>query len=181
VETHETNPTEVDTDEDGMPDKWEVDNGTDPVVDDAQEDPDDDDLVNLKEYLAGSNPLDSDTDGDTIDDGMEVLDFLSDPLVADFDGTVTNLCVVNGADTNGGLGSWTAVGASIRAGDAGVLRLTAEAAFGRFGPSPAKNDARGSPTRRDRSWSHRFIPHFPPGPSRVGAVTPGRVSAPRTL
>ncbi|MGC4017458.1 MAG: exo-alpha-sialidase [Luteolibacter sp.] len=47
----------IDTDGDGMPDAWEVLNGTNPAVNDASSDPDGDGQSNLKEYLAGTNPM----------------------------------------------------------------------------------------------------------------------------
>ena len=49
--------TLVDTDKDGMPDVWEVENGLDPNNDsDALLDPDGDGRDNLNEYLNGSDP-----------------------------------------------------------------------------------------------------------------------------
>ncbi len=48
-----------DFDGDGMPDWWELANGTDPRVPDANDDPDGDGLTNLQEYFAGTNPHDA--------------------------------------------------------------------------------------------------------------------------
>ena len=49
----------IDTDDDGMPDLWEADNGLDPNdPDDAWFDPDGDEVVNLFEYQLGSNLYD---------------------------------------------------------------------------------------------------------------------------
>ena len=74
----ETDPNKVDTDGDGMWDGWEVNNSLNPLVDDADEDPDEDGLTNLQEYLyyqgtffPNLDPHDPDTDGDTLLDGWE--------------------------------------------------------------------------------------------------------------
>jgi hypothetical protein len=78
-----------DTDADGMADGWEVDNGLDPVLNDAANDPDGDSLSNIEEYLGAdlvvdlvtvppdwgdaTNPRASDSDGDGLPDGWERL------------------------------------------------------------------------------------------------------------
>ena len=62
----------VDSDGDGMPDGWETRNGlnhNDPS--DATGDLDQDGISNLDEYLNGSNPASSDSDGDGMDDTLE--------------------------------------------------------------------------------------------------------------
>jgi surface protein len=51
-----TFPNQQDSDNDGMPDGWEVSNSLDPVVDDAKQDSDNDARTNLQEYLDNSNP-----------------------------------------------------------------------------------------------------------------------------
>jgi hypothetical protein len=44
-----------------MPDSWEELNGLDPLVNDANEDPDGDGYTNLQEYMEGGDPNDSAT------------------------------------------------------------------------------------------------------------------------
>ena len=85
-----TMPDLVDTDEDGMPDGWEVAYGLDPLTDDAGGDPDQDGLANVFEFLGAdliggvfgawgdaTDPLNRDTDGDGMPDGWEVQNRLS--------------------------------------------------------------------------------------------------------
>lgn len=61
-----------DSDNDGIPDQWEIDNGLNP--DDAADigqDNDGDGLNNADEYASGGNPHAADTDGDALNDGDE--------------------------------------------------------------------------------------------------------------
>ena len=67
-----TNPQSTDSDGDGMPDKWEVDNSLSPTSSNATADADSDGLNNLGEYNASTNPQDSDSDNDGMPDGWEV-------------------------------------------------------------------------------------------------------------
>jgi len=50
--------TAPDTDGDGMPDYWEIAHGLNPLVDDANLDPDHDGMSNLAEYRSGTDPQD---------------------------------------------------------------------------------------------------------------------------
>ena len=51
-----THPKLSDSDGDNMPDGWEVENRLDPLVNDANEDPDRDGFTNLEEYNNGTDP-----------------------------------------------------------------------------------------------------------------------------
>ena len=61
-----------DKDRDGLPDKWEIKEGTDPNVPDANKDTDHDGLDNRHEYLLGLHPTNPDSDGDELTDGFEI-------------------------------------------------------------------------------------------------------------
>ncbi len=82
---------DIDSDNDGLPDKYEVSVlETDPMktdtddngISDGEEDFDGDGLTNLQEYLLGTNPFDFDTDGDGFSDNYEELHEMN-PLVYD--------------------------------------------------------------------------------------------------
>ncbi len=95
----------LDSDNDGLSDNYELANGLDPNVDDADLDNDSsggaDGLTHLQEFIAGTDPQDSDSDDDGLLDGQEVNGTLNpwvagvqsgapgdptDPLEADSDG-----------------------------------------------------------------------------------------------
>lgn len=81
-----TNRTDPDSDDDGLPDGWEVKYQLDPFLDDAGSDGDADGMNNLQEYAygckawpcpatpvhwGGTNPMNADSDGDLLLDGSE--------------------------------------------------------------------------------------------------------------
>jgi hypothetical protein len=62
-----------DTDGDGMPDSWELYYGLNPMdANDASGDLDGDNLLNVDEYMSGSDPSNPDTDGDGETDGVDL-------------------------------------------------------------------------------------------------------------
>ena len=84
-----TDELDYDTDDDYLPDGFEIEQNLDPLVVDSHEDPDIDDLTNLEEYIHGTHCQDADTDGDVMTDGYEVyhsLNPLFDDSLLDFDG-----------------------------------------------------------------------------------------------
>ncbi len=78
---HLTNPRQPDMDRDRMDDGWEIQYGFNAKVDNAtdsnpnnnaQADPDGDNLTNEQESAHGTNPNDPDTDGDLVNDDVEI-------------------------------------------------------------------------------------------------------------
>lgn len=80
------NQPPVDTDQDGINDRDEIDLGTDP----SNADSDGDGLPDGLELSGGTNPLNPDSDGDGLDDGDEV-DAGTDPRSANFAGSVSEV------------------------------------------------------------------------------------------
>lgn len=76
-----TDPQDSDTDNDGMPDGWEVLNGLNPLVNDASGDPDGDGGTNLLEYTNNTDPQVydaqyADSDGDGMPNVWEIANAL---------------------------------------------------------------------------------------------------------
>lgn len=88
-----TNPNIADTDSDTIPDGYEVESGLQPLVNDAADDLDGDNLTNLTEFTNGTDPDDNDSDDDTLQDDVETktgtfvdaTNTGTDPLLADTD------------------------------------------------------------------------------------------------
>jgi parallel beta-helix repeat protein len=84
-----TDRFDEDTDDDKMPDDYEVENLLNPLIDDSFDDPDTDLLTNLLEYYEKTDPHSSDSDSDLLPDGYETFNGLN-PLIPDsgkdFDG-----------------------------------------------------------------------------------------------
>jgi hypothetical protein len=94
----------IDTDGDGISDADEVMlHGSNPIDDDT----DGDGLIDGEELTHGTDILNADSDGDGVSDGQEVNGSLTNPLVAEFDGTMMVVDALNGAETNAALGEWT--------------------------------------------------------------------------
>ncbi|MHA2350953.1 MAG: M20/M25/M40 family metallo-hydrolase, partial [Candidatus Thorarchaeota archaeon] len=77
-----TSISNSDSDEDSIPDFWEVENGLDPLYNDAQSDLDHDGLSNLLEYEIGTSPEKSDSDTDMMPDAWE-YEYGLDPTIDD--------------------------------------------------------------------------------------------------
>ena len=86
VHLHGSNPLLIDSDDDGLDDFDETMIGTNPAEKDAASDLDGDGLSNQQEFALGTSLLLRDTDGDGLEDRVEVVTHLSNPLLPDSDG-----------------------------------------------------------------------------------------------
>jgi hypothetical protein len=77
---------DYDSDNDGIPDGWEIERFLHPGMNDAKIDSDGDGLTNIEEYRHNTWPKKADSDGDGISDGEEVNTRGTNPLKADSDG-----------------------------------------------------------------------------------------------
>ncbi len=85
-----SHPSSPDSDNDGIPDGWEIKYGLNPDdPNDVNQDYNNDGLTNLEEYESGLDPFSRDTDNDRISNYAEVtglFGFVTDPLNGDTDG-----------------------------------------------------------------------------------------------
>jgi len=81
ITTYILDPTNADTDGDGLNDLQEISLSTDP----RDQDTDDDNVSDGDEVVLGINPKDKDSDNDGLEDGDEVLTYKTDPTKIDTD------------------------------------------------------------------------------------------------
>ena len=74
-----------DSDGDGMPDDFEITHSLNLSANDANDDPDGDNLTNINEYRNGTDPNNLDSDGDGINDGDEITVHTTLPTQTDTD------------------------------------------------------------------------------------------------
>lgn len=105
-----------DYDEDLLLDSWEAAYG---LLTDSDRgdngyygDPDEDSLPNYLEMANGTNPLVADTDGDGFNDYLELFDLFTNPLVSDFDNSITVLDSIDGNAFSSATGLWESNGSS---------------------------------------------------------------------
>ena len=153
----------ADSDGDGLPDDFEIDNGLDPSNGaDAQRDPDGDGLSIGDEFRRGLDPFDADTDGDGLDDGREVLVVGTDGLRFDTDGD--------------GLSDGLELELGTDPLDARELRLRRRAGLARSAARRVRHRLRHRPRRRFGAasrWSARCA-------TAARSISPRRPAAPPT-
>ncbi len=159
-----------DEDDDGMPDSWEIKYNLDPLDDkDASEDPDNDELVNADEYSYGTDPTNEDTDGDTITDGQEVENG-TDPLVPNDDFQFT--AGVYTVGESGYIGTdWLFDGGAYK-GEVALFSLSGMEAYIPNSPEFIKEAARRSLT--DSKDGHVVISDLKEGARCMGSLGESR-------
>jgi hypothetical protein len=110
---YHTNPTNSDTDGDGLPDAWEIANGLDPQYpNDAGMDYDNSGLSNLQDYELGLNPQNVDVNGDGLPDWFEEEYLGTGPSLV-CTNQISVALSVNGAQATNYLGQWQVDGTDI--------------------------------------------------------------------
>lgn len=110
---YHTNPTNSDTDGDGLPDAWEIANGLDPQYpNDAGMDYDNSGLSNLQDYEMGLNPQNVDANDDGLPDWFEEEYLGTGPSLV-CTNQISVALSVNGAQATNYLGQWQVDGTDI--------------------------------------------------------------------
>ncbi|RUP83076.1 hypothetical protein C7Y69_03220 [Alteromonas sp. KS69] len=86
---------DLDDDNDGMPDTYEISAGLNPLINDAAIDSDNDGLTNFDEFQFGTNPLVADSDGDGINDKLDNTPLAPDTIDTDIIVSVYKLFDIN--------------------------------------------------------------------------------------
>lgn len=92
----------IDQDGDGLTDKLEATYGSDK----NKVDTNGDGLTDFEKYSLGLDAIETDMDNDGISDYDEVKNYLTDPTTIDYDGTVTDLVTLSGAQVSSSSGNW---------------------------------------------------------------------------
>jgi len=110
---YHTNPTNSDTDGDGMADAWEIAHGLDPQYpNDAGMDYDNSGLSNLQDYLLGLNPFNLDVNDDGLPDWFEEEYLNTGPSLV-CSNQISVAVTVNGSQATNYLGNWQVDGTDI--------------------------------------------------------------------
>ncbi len=136
-----------DLDADGLPDAWELERGLDASlrhdVHGAYGDPDEDGLLNLDEYQAGTSPSSADTDADGFSDFLEIASGHDPREVTSFPGSVPAPWTVDLIGTVPGAPQIVPAAAGeayvVRSQGSGIRNLQAEEEF-LFASRPVSTD-----------------------------------------
>lgn len=133
-----------DHDLDGLPAWWENLYGLDDAnALDAVLDNDADGLTNLQEFNLQTSPNNADTDGDGLNDNVEISTTLTNPLIADTDGDT----IIDGDEVN-------LYGTNPLLADSDADGLTDDAEINQYGTNPLANDtdADGMPDAQEVAY-----------------------------